>query len=142
MQHEKQKTENEELESSGSSRDEYGRLCSFEGLADSEVRGVAGGGDLGSLDGLAYGAARFVDVGAIPEPAIDGEPGEFGEVEVKFVGRDVPQSHLFSARRVDDADVALEMVELGRRGGVPALPRARTDLLRSDFMRRVHSVYQ
>src|SRR5437588_4582467 len=84
------------------------------------IRAVAGATQLARFGALLHGASRLVQMRAIVETAVLARFGKFREVVAQRFQRQVPQTELADAGRVDQIGAAAEVVKGGGGGGVAA----------------------
>ena len=87
---------------------------------DPHVRVVARAAQLARFGALFDRAAGLVEMRAVVEAAVLARLGEFGEVVAQRLRRQVPETELADAGRVDEIRAAAEVVEGGGGGGVAA----------------------
>src|SRR5438270_930907 len=75
------------------------------------IRAVAGATQLARFGALLHGASRLVQMRAIVETAVLARFGKFREVVAQRFQRQVPQTELANARRVDQIGAAAEVVK-------------------------------
>lgn len=91
---------------------------------------------------LQYGAAGFPGMAAVVEAAFPQVWPEFAEGVLDLVRRQVGEAEFLQARRINQVAGGIQMVQVGRGGGVLAAVQCRGNFAGSGIRIRQQGVYQ